>query len=188
MSEPFLGEIRLFAGDFAPMDWAFCDGALLPIAEHEALFSLIGHTWGGDGVGDFALPDLRGRVPIGHGVGPGLTPRPLGQKGGAEAVALTSATLAAHSHAFNATSKPAASMEPKDKLLAVPTPNGAVTGLYLNENTPAATIQAIDPNMLDFAGGGGRDRPGGAAHVNTMPSLALNYIIALMGSYPSPPR
>lgn len=186
MSEPFLGEIRLFAGDYAPAGWNFCDGTRLAIAEHSALFSLIGAIWGGDGRNDFALPDLRCRVPIGQGARPGLTPRGLGQTGGAETVALTTATLPAHSHAFKATSKPATSMEPKNRLPGGVTASGATTGLYLKENTAAATIQTMDANMLDFAGGRGRDKPAAAPHANSMPSLAINYIIALTGSYPSP--
>ena len=96
--DPFLGEISLFAGTFAPRDWAFCDGQLLPINQHEALFSLLGTTYGGDGRTTFALPDLRGRTPIHPGTGPGLTPCRLGERIGVEQVWLTKAELAAHTH------------------------------------------------------------------------------------------
>lgn len=98
MAEPFIAEIRLFAGNFAPTGWAFCLGQLLPISQNTALFSLLGTYYGGDGRTTFALPDLQDRVPIHHGQGPGLTPRGLGEEGGASEVLLTTAELPAHAH------------------------------------------------------------------------------------------
>src|SRR5881398_1976539 len=98
MAEPFLSEIRIMSFGFAPIGWATCDGQLLPINQNQALFSLLGTFYGGNGVTNFALPDLRGRVPIGPGQGAGLTPRTIGQVGGAESVALIEAQLPAHTH------------------------------------------------------------------------------------------
>src|SRR5271166_5833783 len=102
MADPFLGEIRIFGGTFAPLGWAFCQGQLLPIAQNTALFSLLGTTYGGDGVSNFALPDLRGRVPMGMGQGPGLSPYVQGQMGGAESVTLTTQQMPPHSHSVGA--------------------------------------------------------------------------------------
>ncbi len=96
MSDPFVGEIRMFAGNFAPRNFAFCDGQLVAISQNNALFSLFGTIYGGDGRTTFGLPDLRGRVPLHMGTGPGLSPRPIGQKGGSETVALSAANLPAH--------------------------------------------------------------------------------------------
>ncbi|MBL7650263.1 MAG: tail fiber protein, partial [Candidatus Hydrogenedentes bacterium] len=98
MADPFLGEIRAFAGNFAPLGWALCQGQLLPIAQNDALFALIGTTYGGDGQTSFALPNLAGRIPIHQGAGPGLTPRALGEAGGSETVALGVPQLPSHSH------------------------------------------------------------------------------------------
>src|SRR5512135_3630836 len=98
MSSPYIGEIRLFGGNFAPVGWAFCDGALVPISENDALFNLIGTTYGGDGQLTFALPDLRGRLPMHMGTGPGLSPRTIGEQGGVETVTLTANQIPAHSH------------------------------------------------------------------------------------------
>lgn len=123
MAEPFLGEIRLFAGNFAPRGWAFCLGQLLPISQNTALFSLLGTFYGGDGRSTFALPDLRSRVPIHHGQGPGLSRRDIGEVGGASQVLLTNAELPAHSHP--AASGPATTNRAAD---AVP----AAGGRYVN--------------------------------------------------------
>src|SRR5262245_29652358 len=109
----YLGEIRLFAGNFAPRGWRFCDGGLLPIAENDALFNLLGTTYGGDGVSTFALPDLRGRVAIGQGTGPGLTNRPLGEPGGTESVTLVLGQCPAHTHQLFATNAPATTASPE---------------------------------------------------------------------------
>src|SRR6478752_1968066 len=100
MSEPFIGEIRLFGGNFAPQGWAFCDGQLLSISQFDALFSLVGTTYGGDGVTTFALPDLRGRVPVHQGQGQATTNRVIGERAGSESVTLISAQMGAHDHAL----------------------------------------------------------------------------------------
>ena len=107
MSEPFYGEIKMFAGNFAPRSYAFCDGQLLPISQNSALFALLGTTYGGDGRTDFALPDLRGRIPVHTGQGPGLTNVPQGQKAGAERVTLGVSELPTHVHALRASTDPA---------------------------------------------------------------------------------
>ncbi len=173
MADQFVGEIRMFAGNFAPSGWAFCNGQLLPISQNTALFSLLGTFYGGDGRATFALPDLQGAFALhaGASAGPGLTPRSTGQTGGSETVTLTTAQLPAHGHAMQAV--PGASTgTPGAGLSLAPTSNGsalyrAPDGTYLN--TAAADMGA--------AGGGG-------AHANLPPCLALNFIIALQGIFP----
>ena len=118
MSEPFLAEIRTFAGNFEPTGWAFCDGRLLSISQNTALFSLLGTTYGGNGTSNFALPDLRGRAPMNAGNGPGLTPRSLGENGGAETVTISPAQAPAHGHAFHASSGSGNSADPSGNVLA----------------------------------------------------------------------
>ena len=118
MSEPYVGEIRMFAGNFAPRGWAFCDGQLLAVSQNDALFSLLGTIYGGDGRTTFGLPDVRGRVPVHQGTGPGLSQRRLGSKGGSEDVTLTSNQLASHSHDFNANTALADSEMPTGRVVA----------------------------------------------------------------------
>ena len=171
MSEPFVGEIRMFAGNFAPRGWAFCDGQLLAVSQNDALFSLLGTIYGGDGRTTFGLPDMRGRIPIHAGSGPGLSPRRLGAKGGAEKVTLTVNQLPSHSHTFQASQEPANLPNPgTDAFLAT----GNVIELYSgdpqDQNMPAPAITNV---------GGSR------SHTNLQPFLCINYIIALFGIYPS---
>jgi microcystin-dependent protein len=170
MSDPYVGEIRLFAGTFAPQGWAFCDGQLLSISEYDALFSLLGTLYGGDGRTHFALPDLRGRVPIHQGGGSGLTPRPLGTRGGAETVALTAAELPQHAHTMYASANTAAFNEPADMLTA----QDANANLYSN----TAPTQALATGAVSESGGG-------QAHANLMPYGCVNFIISLSGIYPT---
>jgi microcystin-dependent protein len=172
--EPFLGEIRMFAGNFAPRGWALCDGQILPISQYDALFSLLGTMYGGDGRTSFGLPDLRGRAPIHAGSGPGLTPRPVGQKGGAETVTLTVNQLPAHSHQaqIKADSTVATSDNPQKALLAR---NAGSTPQYgITPNT------ALSDSAVTITSAGG-----GQSHPNMQPFLTVNYIIALQGIYPS---
>jgi microcystin-dependent protein len=177
MSNPFLGEIRIFGGNFAPAGWAFCNGQLLSIANDSALYTLIGTTYGGDGVNSFALPDLRSRVAVGEGTGGGFSPRVIGQNGGSEQVTLTPATVAAHTHSFSATSASATATVPTNNLLA--TPSSTTTAfLYLNGAATGTTDAAPANTSVQPSGGG-------LPHDNIMPSLALNYIIALQGVFPS---
>ena len=170
MSEPFIGEIRLFPYTFAPRGWAFCHGQVLPIAQHTALFALLGTTYGGNGTVTFALPDLRGRVPVSAGQGPGLGEYFLGETGGAEQVALRVAQLPAHAHrmAVNATSSAADS--PDDRFL----------GRTPRESTYAATSDGrrLNPGAITRSGGG-------QPHENRPPHLVLNYCIALEGIFPA---
>jgi len=118
MSEPFVGEIRMFGFNFAPQGWALCNGQLLPISQNTALFSLLGTTYGGDGRTTFALPDMRSRVPVCQGQGPGLSPYAEGQAGGAETVTLAATQMPGHTHPVKASSSPAASGQPEGRALA----------------------------------------------------------------------
>lgn len=165
---PYVGEIRLFAGNFAPLDWAFCDGSLVSVVDYETLFSLIGTTYGGNGQDTFALPDLRGRVPIHMGTGSGLTPRPIGETGGVEAVTLTTQQLPPHSHAMAVTSSGATSTSP-------------VGGI------PAATGSDANwaPGPATVARGTTTPTGGSQPHDNLQPFGCINYIISLYGIYPS---
>ena len=172
MSEPFLGEIRIFTFGFAPKGWALCNGQLLQIAENDALFSLIGTVYGGDGVTTFALPDLRGRVNLGLGQGPGLSLYSLGQKGGAESVALTANQVGAHTHNIAAASS-ATAADPGSTV--IPGTPAANTAFYAS----AGADTALAPSAIGSAGSGG-------AHENRQPFTVINYIIALNGIFPTP--
>lgn len=169
MSEPFVGEIRIFAGNFAPRGWALCDGQLLAVSSNDALFSLLGTIYGGDGRTTFALPDLRGRVPVHLGSGPGLTPRPIGSRGGAEQVTLN-AVQTAHGHAMVASANAADVSQAGG---SVPANTGGPNS-YHDTQTPATAT-----GMTTGAAGGG------SAHTNLMPYQCVNFIIALVGIYPS---
>ena len=174
MSEPFLGEISVFAGNFAPRGWAFCNGQLLPIAQNSALFSILGTTYGGDGRTTFALPDLRGRAPMHPGNGPGLTSRRLGQRGGADSVTLNQTHMPNHQHsiavsdATGDTDTPSAGAHLANASQVAGRDVGGFTG---TANTSMAALS-------DYAGGG-------RAHNNLQPLLAVHYIIALQGIFPS---
>jgi microcystin-dependent protein len=169
MAEPFLGEIRMFGFNFAPVGWAQCDGQLVSIAQNTALFSLLGVQFGGDGVHTFALPDLRGRMANHMGPGAGLTDRIVGQVGGAETVILTAAQLANHSHPLVANSGPATTRHPAGNFLATPGPP-----IY------ATTANETELNAHAI-GQTGSDRP-----VDILsPFLTLNFCIALQGIFPA---
>lgn len=171
MSEPFIAEIRIFAGNFAPNGWAFCNGQLLPISQNTALFSLIGTTYGGDGQSTMALPDLQGRAPMHPGQGPGLTPRQLGQRGGLETVELSQSQMPSHGHAWNVSGRTANANDPgSESHLA----GASSANLYRD----AQGLVELDPQFVGNTGSG-------QAHNNMQPSLALNFIIALVGLYPS---
>ena len=174
MSNPFLGEIRMFAGNFAPRGWAFCSGQILAISQNDALFALLGTTYGGDGQVTFALPDFRGRIPIEQGQGPGLSPRTLGEQGGTETVTLISTQMPAHSHTLSVTSAAATAVTPGNTLLP-----GAISGdtFYVN-NIAGNTMAPLSAAMLGPSGG---SQP----HLNMMPTLVVNFIIALEGVFPS---
>ena len=166
MAQPYVGEIRMFAGNFAPAGWMFCEGQLLPISENETLFQLIGTTYGGDGQSTFALPDLRGRVPVHQGNG-----FILAETGGAEEITLTVNQIPSHTHAMTAVDQPGNQTSPTGNRLAqsfnvVPYINDASTGSF----SPAAV------------GPVGGSQP----HTNFQPYLCVDFIISLFGIFPSP--
>jgi microcystin-dependent protein len=167
MAEPFLSEIRIMSFGFAPKGWAMCNGQLLPINQNQALFSLLGTTFGGDGRVNFALPDLRGRTPI-H-VGSGHT---LGEKGGEQAHTVTIAELPTHVHVWNAVNIPATS---SNSTPALTLSQSVQSNLY----SAASNLQTMAPNMVGNVGGS-------QAHLNMQPFLTLTFCIALQGIFPSP--
>jgi microcystin-dependent protein len=169
MANPFIGEIRMFAGNFAPKDWALCNGQLLPIAENTALFSLLGTTYGGDGESTFALPNLQSRVPIHQGDGAGLSPYVIGENGGAETVTLTVAQIPAHTHSAQASSAGSGSSDPTNNFWA---------------SSPAAKQYSPATNAQMASGAMGQTG-GNQPHDNMLPFLVVNFIIALFGIFPS---
>jgi len=169
-TEPFLGEIQIFAGNYAPRGWAFCNGQLLQINQSTALFSILGTTYGGDGETTFALPDLRGRVAIHHGQGPGLSNRLQGERAGAVSHVLALLEMPAHTHVARGSTAVAVSADPSAS--AVPARNAAGIPQWA-----ASANATMAPGVIGIAGGG-------QAHENRQPFLALNYIIALQGIYP----
>lgn len=168
MSDPFIGEIRMFGGNFAPRGWAFCNGQILPIAQNTALFSLLGTTYGGNGQTTFALPNLQGRMPMHAGQGPGLSPRALGQSLGEVAHTLTVSELPAHTHELRGAGS-----------ASTGTPSAGValgTGPRVYRSAPANTVGMTTP--LSMSGG---SQP----HQNRSPYLGLSFIIALQGIFPA---
>ncbi len=166
MAQPYIGEIRMFGGNFAPAGWQFCEGQLLAIADYDTLFNLIGTTYGGDGQSTFALPDLRGRLPIHFGGG-----FILAQTGGAEGITLTSSQIPAHNHQFVATSSSANDANAANNVAAQPT--GGFP--YLNA-----------PPVVAMASGGVTNTGGSQPHTNFQPYLCVDFIISLFGVFPSP--
>ena len=167
MAEPFLSEIRMMSFVFAPKGWALCNGQLLPINQNQALFSLLGTTFGGDGRVNFALPDLRGRTPI-H-VGSGHT---LGESGGEQAHTLSISELPTHAHVLNATTSAATTNTPTSSLMLAQSTAADLYGIATN-------LQAMAPSSIGNVGG---SQP----HLNMQPFLTLNFCIALQGIFPSP--
>jgi microcystin-dependent protein len=165
MAEPFIAEIRLFAGNFAPQGWALCDGSILPINQNQALFSLLGTTYGGNGTTNFALPDLRGRAPIHVGQGPGLSPYTLGETSGEETVTLNTNQIPAHQHLQPATNAEEGTNRPGN---AVPARGGVYAG-------------TSDGSALAPSSPAGGSQP----HDNRSPYLVVTFIIALQGIFPS---
>jgi microcystin-dependent protein len=170
MAQPYVGEIRIFAGNFAPAGWMFCSGQLLPISEYETLFQLIGTTYGGDGQSTFGLPDLRGRVPINFGNG--FT---LAETGGVETVTLTTNQIPSHPHPMLATNQ-GSSLSPANAMLASVTSSQAGANFY---NTAAVASTTLVPSSMLATGG---SQP----HDNRQPYLGLSFIISLFGIFPSP--
>jgi microcystin-dependent protein len=184
MSDPYVGEIRIFSGNYAPDNWHVCDGSLLSVRQYEALFAVIGTTYGGNGATSFALPDLGGRAPLHMGQGPGLSYYLPGAQAGVETVALTAATTPAHSHGFNATSNPANTGSPANAYLAntsaVTVNKVALLTYDTATDTPAPTAQLLNPNAVAAAG---NSQP----HNNLMPSIGLTMMICLLGVFPQQP-
>lgn len=169
MAEPYIGEIRMFGGNFAPVGWEFCSGQLLSIAENEALFTLLGTTYGGDGQTTFALPDLRGRIPVHHGQGPGLTNRVMGETAGTEEVTLTLNQMPLHSHSLLADSGDAIMPQPNNNVL------GQSNSQTYSGQTPNTALNAVALS----------DTGGSQPHNNMMPALCISFIISLYGIFPS---
>ena len=167
MAQPYVGEIRMFAGNFAPAGWMFCEGQLLPISENETLFQLVGTTYGGDGESTFGLPDLRGRLPIHQGSG-----FQLAETGGAEEITLTTAQLPAHGHPLLAAQALGTATNPQNNVLAEPT--GGLKP-YISD-APGANMA---PTAIGPVGGS-------EPHTNFQPYLCVDFIISLFGIFPSP--
>lgn len=165
MAQPYVGEIRMFAGNFAPVGWMFCEGQLLPISENETLFNLIGTTYGGDGQETFGLPDLRGRLPV-HA----NTRWEIGETGGVDDVTLTTSQLPAHTHPLTASAVPGTDANPTNAMLAA-SPN---VNLF-REATPSAALSPL------AAGPVGGSQP----HTNLQPYLCVSFIISLFGIFPT---
>ena len=172
MSEPFVGEIRMFAGNFAPRGWALYHGQLLAVSQNTALFSLLGTIYGGDGRTTFGLPDMRGRIPIHAGSGPGLSSRTLGEKLGTEEETVTVNQTPSHTHTLRANTQPGTERGP-----AGTTPAQSTVGVYLQSPDPASVVQ-LSAQSVGAVGGS-------QSHDNMMPFLCVNFIIALDGIYPS---
>jgi microcystin-dependent protein len=170
MSDPFVAEIRIFAFNFAPRGWAFCDGQLLSISQNTALFALLGTTYGGDGRVTFGLPNLQGQSVMQPGQGPGLSLHDLGETGGEPFVTLLQSETPVHTHNFEASARPAAARQPSGAYLAA----GQGVGMYDANSQPTTTMA---PQMLTPSGG---DQP----HNNLMPYLVTSFCIALQGIFP----
>ncbi len=166
MAQPYIGEIRMFAGNFAPAGWIFCEGQTLPISENEALFQLIGTTYGGDGEETFNIPDLRGRLPLHQGNG-----FVLAQAAGVEEVTLTVQQIPVHTHPLLASASPASAANPSGNMLA----ESGSSNVY----RPAPTSVTLNANTVGPAGG---SQP----HTNFQPYLCVNFILSLFGIFPSP--
>ncbi|SHF82266.1 Microcystin-dependent protein [Mariniphaga anaerophila] len=172
MSEPYVGEIRMFAGNFAPRGWAFCDGQLMAVSQNDALFSLLGTTYGGDGRTTFALPDLRGRIPVHAGDGPGLAPKRLGERGGAESVTLAVNHMPAHKHEIVCNDFVGNSLgDSESRAIAAGTNSRVFT-----DN--AENLVPLNNGTIGNAGGN-------QSHANLMPYNCVHFIISLVGIYPS---
>lgn len=173
MSDQFLAEIRMFTGNFAPIGWATCDGQLLPISQNTALFSLIGTFYGGNGVSNFALPNLQGSIPLGVGNGPGLTPRVVGESGGEAMVTLLSTQLPLHTHQVSAVAAPGTLTSPSGATWSQPRFGRASEPAY----APAGGV-VLNPQAFATSGGN-------VPHNNLPPYLVVTFIIALQGVFPA---
>ena len=178
MSEPFIGEIKTWALNYAPRDWSFCDGQYIPISQNTALFALLGTVYGGDGRTNFCLPDLRGRVPMHKGAGPGLSYRQLGQRVGVEQVTLTTSPIPAHTHTLTAGDVVGDTESTANAYLAKGVTEGGREPTPIDSYSNAAPTKALNSESLQMTGGH-------LAHGNMQPYLPLNMCIALQGLFPS---
>lgn len=186
MSEPFIGQILLFAGNFAPRGYAFCQGQILSINSNQSLFSLLGTQYGGDGRSTFGLPDLRGRVPISMGTGAGLSQRNIGQKGGSEQVALTAAEMPSHQHAEGASTLSAELVADAANTATESVPDPArVLSKLANVNFYSSSDANLEPIVGPSISSTIGDAGLGQSHENRQPLIAIHYIIALTGIFPS---
>ncbi|WP_417799987.1 phage tail protein [Tenacibaculum sp.] len=193
--EPFLGQITMFGGNFAPRGWAFCDGQLLAISQNTALFSILGTTYGGDGRTTFALPDLRGRAPIGPRNGPGLSDYRLGQRGGVETVTLNITQMPSHNHATqnNTAADQHIQLSADAGIRSTPQAGDVPAGASFGSGISATPVNAYGPanntvNGQTISANAGLNilnTGGNLPHTNVQPYLAVNYIIALVGVFPS---
>ncbi len=175
MGQPFIGEIRMFGGNFAPAGWMFCEGQLLPISEYETLFNLIGTTYGGDGQSTFALPDLQGRLPIHAGTNPQGGTHTLAETGGNEQVTITVQQLPGHTHAPLCVSGAGGQASPVNNMWA-----GTQSGVQAYADPANASGADVPMNPLNISGTGGNQ-----PHENTAPYLVISFIISLFGIFPS---
>ncbi|MBK7427711.1 MAG: phage tail protein [Saprospiraceae bacterium] len=173
MGQPYVGEIRMFAGNFAPNGWLFCDGQTLPISENEVLFQLIGTTYGGDGEETFNLPNLQSRIPLHMGTGPDGTTYQLGEQAGTEDVTLTVQQIPAHNHAWLGNANNGGGTSPAGSYLA----RNASSEFYTSDTSGG--LEALNANSVSATGG---SQP----HTNVQPFLCINFIISLFGVFPSP--
>lgn len=173
MSEPYIGEVRIFCGNYAPFQWAKCDGQILAISKNTQLFSLLGTTYGGDGRTTFALPDFRGRIMASAGQGTGLPYYSAGDRFGQEEVTLTAAQIPAHNHPYSGSTSQATTQYPSKGVFANPGPDS----VFYEPQKELDNLLELNATSVDRAGGGG-------SHNNLMPYLVVNYIICLVGTYP----
>lgn len=173
MSDQYLGEIRIFGGNFAPAEWALCNGQLLPISQNTALFALLGTFYGGNGTSNFALPNLMGSVPMHQGAGAGLTPRSVGEAGGSQTVGLNVTQLPSHAHLVNVADTPGDANVPDNHIWAEAASGRVLDNIY----SPSVPNVQMHPQAISSAGGS-------QAHNNMPPYLCLVFIIALQGIFP----
>jgi microcystin-dependent protein len=180
MATDFLGAVKIFAGNFAPKGWTLCQGQLTSIQQNAALFSLLGTVYGGNGTTTFALPDLRGRLPLHWGQGPGLSNYTIGETAGAENITLLAANVPSHNHVFNASNQTAAPGGPTPQvMLGTLNANSSIGGTYyVGTSSPGFVLDAFNAQALSMAGG---NQP----HTNIQPTMALTYILALTGIFPT---
>lgn len=178
MTQPYVGEIRMFGGNFAPSNWAFCNGQTLPISQYNTLYALIGTTYGGNGQTTFNLPNLQGQLGVGMGQAPGLSPYTIGQTGGVESVTLTTNTMPGHNHLLMASNTTATMNSPTGNLTGAGSTSPAVATLYTLPGSPAPTMGKLNAQSV-------ANNSGNLPHPNMMPSLCVSFIISLYGIFPS---